>query len=106
MNSVAIPLGQGQVFNRPYKTQRSYLKESQSLWVRDRFLMPVGIKFLSDGKSQSLWVRDSFLIKRVFKPIDRLVSQSLWVRDSFLMKRVLKPVDRLSRNPFGSGTVF
>ena len=35
---VAIPLGQGQVFNTTKHGQKTE-KRSQSLWVRDRFLM-------------------------------------------------------------------
>ena len=35
---VAIPLGQGQVFNSPTTSSRGQCS-SQSLWVRDRFLM-------------------------------------------------------------------
>ena len=39
MAGVAIPLGQGQVFNRKgFKVLYSFT-QSQSLWVRDRFLM-------------------------------------------------------------------
>ena len=35
---VAIPLGQGQVFN-PKATHQMQTYSSQSLWVRDRFLI-------------------------------------------------------------------
>ena len=36
---VAIPLGQGQVFNKELMTFLATETESQSLWVRDRFLI-------------------------------------------------------------------
>ena len=36
---VAIPLGQGQVFNIAMIGGAPYLMGSQSLWVRDRFLI-------------------------------------------------------------------
>ena len=35
---------------------------SQSLWVRDRFLIIHGEYYGSRGVSQSLWVRDRFLM--------------------------------------------
>ena len=40
---VAIPLGQGQVFNVPKPAFIEWLNESQSLWVRDRFLIVRGV---------------------------------------------------------------
>ena len=36
---VAIPLGQGQVFNNMHRVIPQDFDRSQSLWVRDRFLM-------------------------------------------------------------------
>ncbi|EEV89667.1 hypothetical protein HMPREF0198_0229 [Cardiobacterium hominis ATCC 15826] len=39
-----IPLGQGQVFNGQAKTDRLNFRQSQSLWVRDRFLIYPGGK--------------------------------------------------------------
>ena len=39
--SVAIPLGQGQVFNNFFAIGLLGFAVSQSLWVRDRFLMLV-----------------------------------------------------------------
>ena len=82
---------------------------SQSLWVRDRFLIDINVGSLRVESSQSLWVRDRFLIaktktaaraKHVAIPLGQgqvfnlgkilaLLgkdwSQSLWVRDRFLM---------------------
>ena len=48
---------------------------SQSLWVRDRFLMFVTNKRNTIIASQSLWVRDRFLIVRgVFSPCFQCVA--------------------------------
>ena len=79
---VAIPLGQGQVFNR-YPIYLEVEEMSQSLWVRDRFLMIALTQSIRTKTSQSLWVRDRFLI---FSEYDTAAH------------------DR--RNPFGSGTGF
>ena len=61
---VAIPLGQGQVFNDA-EVARESLEASQSLWVRDRFLIASHRLTHYGGMSQSLWVRDRFLINRL-----------------------------------------
>ena len=82
---------------------------SQSLWVRDRFLIDRARQTGQGSASQSLWVRDRFLIVNYSAGINgafvaiplgqgqvfnaegwrRLEeyfgSQSLWVRDRFLM---------------------
>ena len=58
---VAIPLGQGQVFNATDEETHT-VWVSQSLWVRDRFLMDNFMLHTVFGVSQSLWVRDRFLI--------------------------------------------
>ena len=67
---VAIPLGQGQVFNIAMIGGAPYLMGSQSLWVRDRFLMCLHRYVSRAHVSQSLWVRDRFLItlRRQQKP--------------------------------------
>ena len=59
--SVEIPLGQGQVFNESAEIV-AILSMSQSLWVRDRFLIKWSPLFKHRRVSQSLWVRDRFLI--------------------------------------------
>ena len=58
---------------------------SQSLWVRDRFLIFQLMVFLCWNQSQSLWVRDRFLIKAGVYYVQYVKSQSLWVRDRFLI---------------------
>ena len=58
---------------------------SQSLWVRDRFLMMEWYFCFFGRMSQSLWVRDRFLIKSFFRGNGQPGSQSLWVRDRFLI---------------------
>ena len=45
---VAIPLGQGQVFNKELMTFLATETESQSLWVRDRFLMLADVKTMHE----------------------------------------------------------
>ena len=91
---VAIPLGQGQVFNLYIQHKRHFFR-SQSLWVRDRFLIasinagdvnpvvaiPLGQgqvfnyqqnwKFFGTHESQSLWVRDRFLILLLLAQLTR-----------------------------------
>ena len=93
------------------------LAKSQSLWVRDRFLMiparfnwcslPVAIPlgqgqvfntdkiqhYLGSGWSQSLWVRDKFSMTDRPISIRHALSQSLWVRDRFLINFVSKRCD-------------
>ena len=59
---VAIPLGQGQVFNDISRDGVGCHK-SQSLWVRDRFLIKEEAVAYRANLSQSLWVRDRFLIE-------------------------------------------
>ena len=126
---VAIPLGQGQVFNAD-AIEKSIFAVSQSLWVRDRFLI----------KSKNLWqgpdnvaiplgqgqVFNVSLIRmprmlRVAIPLgqgqvfnltealkkEEISSQSLWVRDRFLITvcgftRRRTPV----AIPLGQGQVF
>ena len=58
---VAIPLGQGQVFNT-ICALATIRQTSQSLWVRDRFLIYDDAIMEALRESQSLWVRDRFLI--------------------------------------------
>ena len=59
--TVAIPLGQGQVFNT-ICALATIRQTSQSLWVRDRFLIYDDAIMEALRESQSLWVRDRFLI--------------------------------------------
>ena len=49
---------------------------SQSLWVRDRFLICILKEHNHPSQSQSLWVRDRFLIVRgVFSPCFQCVAE-------------------------------
>ena len=89
-STVAIPLGQGQVFNVYTLLDQDDYK-SQSLWVRDRFLIEYGVRQDAFDASQSLWVRDRFLIKQPAGNALVRRSQSLWVRDRFLI-RILRRV--------------
>ena len=76
--AVAIPLGQGQVFNYRKEYEQAIRKRSQSLWVRDRFLMAGASKPSQFSASQSLWVRDRFLIVRgVFSPCFQCVAEGV-----------------------------
>ena len=84
--AVAIPLGQGRVFNRSNEGGL-VCTMSQSLWVRDGFLIAQHEAEMVAARSQSLWVRDGFLIKPVDRAINAAESQSLWVRDGFLIVR-------------------
>ena len=61
---VAIPLGQGQVFNESWSIINTALWKSQSLWVRDRFLIAYTVASRIIDASQSLWVRDRFLMDK------------------------------------------
>ena len=80
---------------------------SQSLWVRDRFLMFVTNKRNTIIASQSLWVRDRFLINLFFRFLCWYLSQSLWVRDRFLIKRLYKlRCFYWVAIPLGQGQVF
>ena len=82
-STVAIPLGQGQVFN------------VYTLLDQD------------DYKSQSLWVRDRFLILSLAASATVFLSQSLWVRDRFLMLLLGLCRGRLVvAIPLGQGQVF
>ena len=56
--------------------------------------------------SQSLWVRDRFLISKEGITHNLNWSQSLWVRDRFLIAHLKRKGEATSRNPFGSGTGF
>ena len=60
---------------------------SQSLWVRDRFLIIDDVAAVIIATSQSLWVRDRFLMHHAIAPLRWIASQSLWVRDRFLIVR-------------------
>ncbi|EEV89669.1 hypothetical protein HMPREF0198_0231 [Cardiobacterium hominis ATCC 15826] len=80
---------------------------SQSLWVRDRFLIIDEDEYDEDGESQSLWVRDRFLMMTKAFTLTLTRSQSLWVRDRFLMRRHPRLHRRLSvAIPLGQGQVF
>ena len=68
-------MGQGQVFNTDDKNRQDTLQGSQSLWVRDRFLIAYLARYIVEDGSQSLWVRDRFLIVRgVFSPCFQCVA--------------------------------
>ena len=57
----------------PYKTVMS-----QSLWVRDRFLIVYYVQYVKHLSSQSLWVRDRFLIVRgAFSPCFQCVAEGV-----------------------------
>ena len=86
--------------------QHNVLPPSQSLWVRDRFLIEMHDAFSVWQESQSLWVRDRFLINKKAVILDGIESQSLWVRDRFLIFPKDNFDDINGRNPFGSGTGF
>ena len=80
---------------------------SQSLWVRDRFLILFFYISTRRNLSQSLWVRDRFLMRRELKQNYRYLSQSLWVRDRFLI--VHRNPSLPHKNvaiPLGQGQVF
>ena len=127
---VAIPLGQGQIFNSAGLLIMLIFR-SQSLWVRDRFLIfslsqskretnvaiPLGqgqvFNSSARPRSKSRTVAIPLGQGQVFnnKPAKKDTcfgqSQSLWVRDRFLIKRPTgSQRNTQSRNPFGSGTGF
>ena len=80
---------------------------SQSLWVRDRFLMDQTMKTFKLKSSQSLWVRDRFLIVRYGENPAMAESQSLWVRDRFLIQtKTAKCLIYAVAIPLGQGQVF
>ena len=79
---------------------------SQSLWVRDRFLMVQGRERKREKRSQSLWVRDRFLMQLLDFYDEANKSQSLWVRDRFLIPYLNPHQPAVCRNPFGAGTGF
>ena len=80
---------------------------SQSLWVRDRFLIHVFCLSASIELSQSLWVRDRFLIKQREHVSKLCQSQSLWVRDRFLiLADCVAGSGQAVAIPLGQGQVF
>ncbi len=81
---VAIPLDQGQVFNGQAKTDRLNFRQSQSLWVRDRFL--IGSK------------RPSCCRPYVAIPLGQ--------GQVFNHRNEHDGAKNMSSNPFGSGTGF
>ena len=109
----------------PYKTVMS-----QSLWVRDRFLIVYYVQYVKHLSSQSLWVRDRFLIYanylglaishvaiplgqgQVFNahhaiaPLRWIVAIPLGQGQVFNLRLRRGAVPDHSRNPFGSGTGF
>ena len=87
--------------------QHNVLPPSQSLWVRDRFLIEMHDAFSVWQESQSLWVRDRFLINKKAVILDGIESQSLWVRDRFLIRpRTRSAARRVVAIPLGQGQVF
>ena len=81
---VAIPLGQGQVFNIAMIGGAPYLMGSQSLWVRDRFLINL----------QSICHRLTY------------VAIPLGQGQVSNKSDIQSHLNRECRNPFGSGTGF
>ena len=81
---VAIPLGQGQVFNGQAKADRLNFRQSQSLWVRDRFLMNTSARNGTCSVAIPLGQGQVFNAS-VSVIAAESMSQSLWVRDRFLM---------------------
>ena len=105
LSDVAIPLGQGQVFNR------TNLLQGQGYCVA----IPLGQgQVFNQGfdgclavyASQSLWVRDSFLIQASLNPAHLDVAIPLGQGQFFNEDAERKLRKFLRRNPFGSGTVF
>ena len=84
--AVAIPLGQGQVFNAMTIGVLSCLPWSQSLWVRDRFLMINSLQaYWPQGVAIPLGQGQVFNIAMIGGAPYLMGSQSLWVRDRFLI---------------------
>ena len=125
-----IPLGQGQVFNeRPGALQQE--NRSQSLWVRDRFLIrggawsltttevaiPLGQgQVFNSSSGRPLWLScvaiplgqgQVFNRTRSTSGTAPITSQSLWVRDRFLIYQVAQHCKALGvAIPLGQGQVF
>ena len=81
--------------------------QSQSLWVRDRFLIKAQSLTIGNHVSQSLWVRDRFLIDATANaagPAD--VAIPLGQGQVFNLTGFPVAMTGLCRNPFGSGTGF
>ena len=80
---------------------------SQSLWVRDRFLIIKRTNISSILLSQSLWVRDRFLIESDWAGIlADMVAIPLGQGQVFNKSQLICHKGYGSRNPFGSGTGF
>ena len=103
---VAIPLGQGQVFNS---------SSGRPLWLScvaiplgqgQVFNLPQGIRKPGHQVAIPLGQGQVFNSPKLDGVRALIVSQSLWVRDRFLIAQANKLRAQVGRNPFGSGTGF
>ena len=82
-------------------------EESQSLWVRDRFLI---VSFLRGYALAQVAIPlgqgQVFNTRQRGRCCMSARSQSLWVRDRFLIRGRTRQRIVPRRNPFGSGTGF